>query len=97
MEAVQEEHVTSQVREERLGRIEALLERNLVKQEELAGDIQVLKIKADSLRESVQATNKRIDFLRDTHSDTIALWGIALALWANFAAIAVGVIKLFMR
>lgn len=81
MEAVQEEHVALQAHEARLGRIEALLERNLARQETIASDIQIANIKADNLREITLMTNKRIDFFRGIRSDTVALWVIAAALW----------------
>ena len=57
-------------------------------------EIEMLNAKFDALREIISMTNKRIDFFRDTRSDTAALWAIAAALWLIAVTLGVCVIKI---
>ncbi len=56
--------------------------------------IETLNAKFECLREIIIMTNKRIDFFRDTRSETAALWAIAAALWLIALTLGVCVIKM---
>ena len=57
-------------------------------------EIETLNAKSDGLKEIISMTNKRIDFFRDTRSETVALWAIAAALWLIALTLGVCVIKM---
>ena len=58
------------------------------------GEIDALHTKFDGLKEIISMTNKRIDFFRDTRSETAALWAIAAALWLIAVTFGICVIKM---
>lgn len=94
MEA-ERQYVTLELHDAQLERIEALMERNMARQEAIASDLkgeikllnskidgleQRLEAKIDGVMDAVVITNSRIDDLNNKRSNNIALWAIAAAV-----------------
>ena len=102
MEAVrEEEYVTLQVHDAQLGRIEALIERNLARQEaiasdlkgeirELCGEIKAIEAKVDGLEKKVDARFEHLeDMIAMTNDRITENKSSNLALWAIAAAVGI--------
>ena len=111
MEA-ERQYVTLELHDAQLGRIEALIERNLARQEAIASDIkgeiklinakidaveQKLEAKIDGVMDAVAITNSRIDDLHNKKGNSIALWAIFVSVAGVFLTTVVGVYQLFVR
>ena len=111
MEA-ERQYVTLELHDAQLGRIEALIERNLARQEAIAskldGQINVLDAKIDGiekkmdarfehLEDAIAAIRERVDDLNSKKSNSIALWAIFAAVAGVFLTTVVGVYQLFVR
>lgn len=134
MEDIREkQYVTLELHDAQLERLEALIERNLARQEaiasELRGDIKVLSMKVDSidktlnakidglekkvdaridglekkvdtridgLEDTIAITNMRIDNLQAKQSNTLAKWGIIIAVGVCVVQIITSIVLRFI-
>ena len=113
MEALrEEEYVTLQVHDAQLERIEALMERNMARQEAIASDIKgelkALYVRIDSVEKKMDArfehledmialTNNRIEDIHGKSSNRTALWAIFATVAGILMTTVIGVYQLFVR
>ena len=112
-------YVTLELHNTQLERIEALIERNLARQEaiaanmradigELRGEIKAVHARIDGLEKKVDArvdgledaialTNMRIDDLKSQQSNTLAKWGIIIAVGVCVVQVITSVVLHFIH
>ncbi len=98
-----EEYVTLQLHDAQLERIEALMERNMARQEaiasEIKGELKAINARIDGLDSKIDAVEKRLETKIDGVMDAVAITNSRIddlhnkssnriALWAIFAAVA---------
>ncbi len=85
-----ENYVTKEVHDLHVSRLEAIMEKNLAKHDEIAteikGDIKVINTRIDSI-------NTRIDDMKNEQSQALTKWGIIIAVIVGLGQVAVSLLS----
>ncbi|MBR0034342.1 MAG: hypothetical protein IJP54_01585 [Synergistaceae bacterium] len=106
------QYVTIELHDAQLERLEALIERNLARQEaiaanmradiaELRGDVKALDAKLDArtegIMDAIALTNTRIDDLQTKQSNSLAKWGIIIAVGVCVVQVITSIVLQFIH